>query len=383
MFMNHESGVPETHMKRRMLLFSTIAFLGITSVGLAYTARQNPAPANAPAPVITSHQDSAGKAPSVNEQTAPDEDAAPEAAKPSANRRTTLSKKAASLGLVTEGLYPPGRYRNLVFESATASRDIAYKSTYLTKGVDDGSGNYTLEDDLSKPTSLRLNIYEPAGDSMAKRPMVILVYGGGWTYGDRNQREDEAIDFARRGYVAMTMDYTMIPEDLLDNVPSDDQGGFYGPLVTKGVDDIYDSYKYMVDHKDQYRIDETRIGIGGWSVGGLMIATLANTNATDTPYGLRAVLPASSIFPSMLSEAYGGWRTFDTTYNPKNLFVSFADDEAQNGPYSPETDCEFLNNLGHACSSILPPGNFHEIFFNQAPLQEPAVDFFATNVAGH
>ena len=280
-------------------------------------------------------------------------------------------------------LLPVGRYRNLVFTDIDAQRDIVFKSTYLTKASADEFDQYTLEDDLDSPTNLKLNIYQPANDNLTKRPLIILAYGGGWTYGDRNQREDEAIDFAKMGYVAMTMDYTMVPPNLASNPPSDDQLLFYGPLVTKGVDDIYDAYKYIYDNSDEYGVDQTRIGIGGWSVGGLMITALTNVNMTATPFGIRAALPASSIFPTEVGSGYGGWRTFDSNYNPKNLFVSFADDDAQNGPYSPETDCATLDALGHTCSSILAPGNFHEIFFNLPPLRDPAIDFFATNVAGY
>jgi acetyl esterase/lipase len=285
---------------------------------------------------------------------------------------------------INESLSPIGRYRQVVFDSIEQHTDIPFKDTYLTKMTAD-EGVYTLDFDTDLPTQLKLNIYTPANDTLTKRPLLILMYGGGWTYGDRTQREPDAQYYASLGYVTMTFDYTMVPPGVgteTEPVP-DDQAGFYFRLIQEGVADLNEAYNYMIAHSTEYGIDTSRIGVGGWSVGGLMSNTWVHANATNTPFGVKASLPASSIYPHDLPLGFGGYRTFTPSFNPKTMLASYADDEAQNGPYSPEVDCAQLDAIGHQCTTTLFPGNYHEIWFHLEPLRDVAVDFFAKNVAGY
>ena len=58
--------------------------------------------------------------------------------------------------------------------------------------------------------SLKLTIYKPVGDNNSDRPAIILVHGGGFvSYADYNSTDMDqmAQEFARRGYVAASIDY--------------------------------------------------------------------------------------------------------------------------------------------------------------------------------
>lgn len=294
------------------------------------------------------------------------------------------SQAKVTSSVIDESQSPVGRYRQVVFNDINQYKDIAFKDSYLTKMTID-QGVYTLDFDTDLPVQRKLNIYTPAGDPLTKRPLLILMYGGGWTYGDRNQREPDAQYYTSLGYVTMTFDYTMVPPGVgtdVDTVP-DDQSGFYFRLVEEGVADLDAAYRYMIANSETYGVDTSRIGVGGWSVGGLMSNTWVHANATATPYGIKASLPASSIYPQELPLGFGGYRTFNSSFNPKTMLASFADDEAQNGPYSPETDCAQLDAIGHSCTTTLFPGNHHEIWYHLEPLRDTAVDFYAENVAGY
>jgi len=290
--------------------------------------------------------------------------------------------KPAPARKIDESQSPAGRYHKVVFNELTSFKDISFKDSYLTKFTVD-EGVYTLDFDTSLPVQRKLNVYMPRGDQVRSRPLLIFMYGGAWTYGDRYQREPEAQYYASLGYVTMTFDYTMIPPGTESNPVPDDQQGVYGRLIAEGINDLDAAYRYMIDHHAQYGVDVNRIGVGGWSVGGLMSNAWVHTNFTPTPYGVKASLPASSIFPNILADGFGGFREFNSSYNPVSFFASYQDDHEQNGPFSPETDCAELDAIGHRCTSTLFPGDFHDISFHLAPLLDPARDFFATNVAGY
>jgi predicted esterase len=94
---------------------------------------------------------------------------------------------------------PPGdgplRYRHPVFSSATVSTNITYGS------APDNSGN---------PVALQLDLYRPAGDTVARRPVVVWVHGGGFAAGDKASGRNFATYFARRGYIAASINYRLL-----------------------------------------------------------------------------------------------------------------------------------------------------------------------------
>ncbi|MEO1257083.1 MAG: carboxylesterase family protein, partial [Bacteroidota bacterium] len=81
------------------------------------------------------------------------------------------------------------RYENQIFNEVTAQTVI-----------------------YSKEKGLEMDIYQPAGDSRADRPVILFVHGGGFAGGARD--EPEIIDFcknmARRGIVTVSITYTLV-----------------------------------------------------------------------------------------------------------------------------------------------------------------------------
>jgi len=87
----------------------------------------------------------------------------------------------------------PLRYRDQVFSSVTVTRDLQYGS------APDANGN---------PVALKLDLYQPSGDTQTKRPAVVWVHGGSFCCGDKTSPEivDEATTFAKLGYVVLCPD---------------------------------------------------------------------------------------------------------------------------------------------------------------------------------
>jgi Carboxylesterase family len=82
-----------------------------------------------------------------------------------------------------------------VFSAVNVARDLTYGS------APDAQGN---------PVQLKLDLYQPAGDTAAERPALIWVHGGGFTAGDKSSGATQASFFARRGYVAASINYRLL-----------------------------------------------------------------------------------------------------------------------------------------------------------------------------
>lgn len=62
-----------------------------------------------------------------------------------------------------------------------------------------------LNNGIQQP--LIMDIYEPEGDNLTDRPVIILAHGGYFIFGGRGEMADLCQYFAKRGYVAATIDY--------------------------------------------------------------------------------------------------------------------------------------------------------------------------------
>lgn len=136
------------------------------------------------------------------------------------------------------------RYVHRVFEDVVATEDVLYRTTT------DANGNQI---------ELRLDIYEPAGDTLEERPAVFWMFGGAWIAGSRQQMTSYAQDSARRGYVGITIDYRIRP-------------GAAGEIVDAAWDAYEDSVaaaQWIADNAEDYGIDPDAIVAGGISAGAI------------------------------------------------------------------------------------------------------------------
>ena len=113
--------------------------------------------------------------------------------------------------------------------------------------------------------TLRMDVYEPAGDPMEDRPVILVAFGGSFISGTRADVASICIDFAKRGYVAIAPDYRV---------------GFFFPnaatttrAVMRGAHDMKACVRYLrksvAELNNPYRIDPDRIITGGVSAGAI------------------------------------------------------------------------------------------------------------------
>lgn len=111
---------------------------------------------------------------------------------------------------------------------------------------------------------LRADLYEPYHDTMARRPMVITVFGGAFVAGSRDYADMVAIadTLAHHGFVVASIDYRLVPT--LSISPTNMMRGAY--MATQDVSAAIRFFKAKSDH---YGIDTTAIFLLGNSAGSI------------------------------------------------------------------------------------------------------------------
>jgi acetyl esterase/lipase len=146
--------------------------------------------------------------------------------------------------------WPEGtRYVDQVFTQADASLGVVYRTTTNSAG---------------QQVQLRMDIYEPRGDTATERPVIMWMFGGGWVFGDRGQMGAYAQDAARRGYVGVTIDYRIRPG-----------GGPLLDLAGDAYDDAVAAVEWLEANAATYGIDPDAIVAGGYSAGAVNAMNLA------------------------------------------------------------------------------------------------------------
>lgn len=144
-------------------------------------------------------------------------------------------------------------------------KDNVFSEISVTTGLQYGSA----PDLNNSPAALKLDLYQPAGDAVAKRPAVIWVHGGGYSRGDKAAGPAAilATRFAKLGYVAVSINYRLLAPERCD------AGGGIAPAcfsaAVEAVHDAQAAVRWLRAHAATYAIDPDRIGIGGESAGGI------------------------------------------------------------------------------------------------------------------
>ena len=131
---------------------------------------------------------------------------------------------------------------------------------------------------------LHLDVFRPLGDTLQKRPLVMLVHGGAFYFGSK---DDKSITqwcrhLASMGYVAATINYRI---GFLPTMASIGRAGY------RAVQDAHAAMRFLVSHQKEYGIDTTMIFVGGASAGAITALNLAfMTNETRPEYTHGALL---------------------------------------------------------------------------------------------
>jgi len=159
------------------------------------------------------------------------------------------------------------RYVNKIFTDIT-------KTTVQYGANVDGQGNFQ---------DLYMDIYEPTYDTALARPAIVLGHGGSFVQGTRADgvMEELCRGFAKRGYVAASIDYRLY-HLVIPNFPDSLEAL---DVVIKTVGDMKAAVRHLrkdAATDDLFRIDTDRIFIGGASAGAITALHAAYMDETDS-----------------------------------------------------------------------------------------------------
>jgi alpha/beta superfamily hydrolase len=140
--------------------------------------------------------------------------------------------------------------------------------------------------------NLLMDIFEPENDTLSKRPLIVLAFGGSFTGGVRQSPDIVRLcnEFSQRGYVCVSIDYRLGFENGNDS----DTNQF--KALIRGVQDMKGALRYF--YKDAatdniYRVDTNNIFAGGVSAGAFIGLNMA--------YGRTDIF--SRVVPSWVPDA--------------------------------------------------------------------------------
>lgn len=236
--------------------------------------------------------------------------------------------------------WPEGtRYVHRVFDGYTTTENVVYRTTTDFRG---------------NTVDLKLDVYQPAGDTAAKRPAIMWMFGGGWVSGDKSMMTPYAQDAARRGYVGVSIQYRIRP-------------GATGPSLIQAIVDAYDdsvaAVQWLKDHAAEYRIDPEAIVAGGYSAGAVNAMHLLYFPAAGT----SSIAGGVAIAGGSGAQPEPGDPPAVMHHGDADQIASYANAQAL---------CNNAEPAGDVCRFFTYTGADHFVFFTQtAEIQDRTADF--------
>ena len=237
--------------------------------------------------------------------------------------KTTL-QLAFTIALLVLGLSvnAQDRYLDDVFSAVTVTSDVTYATNISILPM--------LSGGVPGPATLKCDIYEPDGDVLTNRPVIILVHTGsflpavlnGQPTGSKTDMSivEQCTRWAKKGYVAVAME-----NRLGWNPTSTDQNVRTSSLLQaayRGIQDAKAMVRYMrmtEDNGNPYGIDESKIVLGGQGTGAyisLGYATLDNPAAELMLPKFLDLSDPTNPMPYVYPPVYGNIDGTDSTYAP-------------------------------------------------------------------
>jgi len=156
-----------------------------------------------------------------------------------------------------------GRYSTELFSNVNVTSSIYYGTN-----INSGFLGDVNED-------LYLDVYEPVGDDLEDRPLIILLFGGAFISGSRTSPDivELCTRYAKMGYVASAIDYRLTTDLVW---LSTEQNAYIA--ATKGIHDLKGAIRFFRMNDNLYndfKIDTGRIYAGGVSAGGISAVNAA------------------------------------------------------------------------------------------------------------
>lgn len=153
----------------------------------------------------------------------------------------------------------------------------------------------------AKLQGLYLDLYIPENDSVDRHPLLLMLHGGAFFFGDKGGLTTKkwCEHFAQSGYVVASANYRL---GFKISKSSIQQCGY------KAIQDAHAALRFLVAHADEYHIDPDYIFIGGTSAGSITALGAAFMTDDNCP---------PFVAKNKLVKKYGGLHTGGNEHRDK------------------------------------------------------------------
>ena len=259
--------------------------------------------------------------------------------RPQACEIVTAAFHSTPEGLATDGISTRApltfdrqhlvRYVDQLFARVNVVRNQIYRPTAKGRGIG-------------------LDVYEPTGDSIKARPAIVWIHGGSFQVGDKAEMARWATDWARRGYVAVSINYRL----LSNPHPSD---ATILRAANDATNDATVALAWLRSQSKRFRLDLRGFIVAGESAGGAIALNLAYHPRAGA-FAPSAVISLAGSIPSTLPPKATGvpallfYGTKDEIVSPKLL----TRDCARIRQSGSECQIHAYGGAGHGLDPFLP-----------------------------
>lgn len=160
-----------------------------------------------------------------------------------------------------------GRYWAELFPNVTVNSNITYGSNTTVSGT---------------TQTLKLDVYQPTGDTVQYRPLLVLAHGGSFIAGTRTDQDvtELCTRFAKMGYVCASIDYRLGMGFPIDSMHA-------GRAVIRAVQDMKAAVRFfrknVITGGNTYKIHPDYIFGGGSSAGAFTALHHAYMDSVEVP----------------------------------------------------------------------------------------------------
>lgn len=175
-----------------------------------------------------------------------------------------------------------GRYLQRVFPQVTRTANIQFATVQTLPAV-------YINETQTISQNLYLDVFQPTGDTLQKRPLVILAFGGAFLIGTKDDADIQAAcdSLAHLGYVTASIQYR------LGLNPTNSASG--ERAVYRAAQDYSAAVRFFKHHAATYRIDTSAIFVGGASAGSFAALHMAYGEDDERPASTYA---SGGLFPA-------------------------------------------------------------------------------------
>jgi acetyl esterase/lipase len=238
----------------------------------------------------------------------------------------------------------PVRYLDPVFSGVTVTKDLVFGAARDFDG---------------RIQQLDLDLYQPTGDGLAKRPVIVLAFGGGFWFGTKEQLAGQATAYAKRGFVVASITYRLDEEAGPLRNPFDASGQ---ARIRAAQHDMQAAVRWLRSQAITYRLDPGKVAVGGLSAGAITSATVAmrpdDPGASGTP-GLSSAVCTAVVISGGANGALAG------PGDAGAIFFQGTADPIVPHAWAQSTETS-MRNAGLPTSFVSYPGGGHDVFATQA-----------------